>query len=113
VLTYLFDPMKGLDQLYSLEKQWGGTPQQRMARKYASYAEEYGLAIPEVPPDSESIARQVDAEARADAAKIEESSQGSQRTRPAAEDNAELPAPPLPAATPAASPYPTPTGAAR
>jgi penicillin-binding protein 2 len=81
VMTYLFDPQKGLDQLRSLEAQWGGTPRERMATKYAGYADEYGVDIPSIPPEPEAIARQVDAEARSVAAAIVNSEQGSQRTR--------------------------------
>jgi len=110
VMTYLFDPQKGLDQLYSLEKQWGGTPRERMARKFATYASEAGIAIPQAPPDPESIARQVDAEARAAATEIEDSAQGSQRTRQMSEGEAvpvtqasPAPAAPVVPAAPAAS----------
>ena len=85
VMTYLFDPQKGLEQLRSLEEQWGGTPRDRMAVKYAEYAEEAGIEIPALPPDPETIARQVDAEARSEAAAIVASEEGTQRTRPSTE----------------------------
>jgi penicillin-binding protein 2 len=65
VMTFLFDPQKGLDQLYSLEKEWGGTAQQRLARKYAVYAAQAGEAVEPVPRRDEDIFDQVDAEARA------------------------------------------------
>ncbi len=65
VMTFLFDPQKGLDQLYSLEKQWGGTAQERLAKKYAAYASQAGEAVEPVPRRDEDIFSQVDAEARA------------------------------------------------
>jgi penicillin-binding protein 2 len=65
VMTFMFDPQKGLDQLYSLEKQWGGTAQERLSRKYANYAAQAGEAVQPVPRRDEDIFDQVDAEARA------------------------------------------------
>ncbi|WP_128892545.1 penicillin-binding protein 2 [Erythrobacter sp. HKB08] len=68
VTTFLFDPQKGLEALYALEKQWGGTAQERLARKYAAYAAEAGEAVPPVPRREEDIFDRVDAEARMEAA---------------------------------------------
>ncbi len=65
VMTFMFDPQKGLDQLYSLEKQWGGTAQERLAMKYAAFAAQAGEAVDPVPRRDEDIFDQVDAEARA------------------------------------------------
>jgi penicillin-binding protein 2 len=65
VMTFLFDPQKGLDQLYSLEKQWGGTAQERLSRKYANYAAQAGETVQPAPRRDEDIFDQVDAEARA------------------------------------------------
>jgi len=65
LMTFMFDPQKGLDHLYSLEKQWGGTAQERLARKYANYAAEAGETIGPAPRRDEDIFDQVDAEARA------------------------------------------------
>lgn len=65
VMTFLFDPQKGLDQLYLLEKQWGGTAQQRLEKKYAAFAREAGEAVEPVPRREEEIFDKVDAEARA------------------------------------------------
>lgn len=64
VVTFLFDPTKGLEALHAMEKQWGGTAQQRLAADYARYATAAGINIPP-PPDPVTLARQVDAEARA------------------------------------------------
>ena len=30
VMTYLFDPKKGIEELHKLEEEWGGTAQQRL-----------------------------------------------------------------------------------
>ena len=69
VMTFLFDPQKGLDALYGLEKQWGGTAQQRLARKYVAFASEAGEAIPPAPTRETEIFDRVDAEARMEAEK--------------------------------------------
>ncbi|MEW4448052.1 penicillin-binding protein 2 [Qipengyuania sp. JC766] len=65
VMTFMFDPQKGLDALYALEKEWGGTAQERLAKKYAAYAAEAGETVPPAPQREEEIFDQVDAEARA------------------------------------------------
>lgn len=65
VMTFMFDPQKGLDQLYMLEKEWGGTAQERLAKKYAAFAREAGEAVEPVPRRDEEIFDKVDAEARA------------------------------------------------
>lgn len=64
VMTFLFDPQKGLDALHALERQWGGTAQERLAADYARYAAAAGIDLPR-PPDPITLARQVEAEARA------------------------------------------------
>ncbi|KLI63832.1 penicillin-binding protein 2 [Aurantiacibacter marinus] len=64
VMTFLFDPQKGLDALHSLEAQWGGTAQERLDRQYNAYATAAGVDLPPAPPPI-TLARQVDAEARA------------------------------------------------
>ena len=46
VMTFLFDPDKALEVLHDYEKQWGGTAQERLARKYAAYEAAYGGAAP-------------------------------------------------------------------
>lgn len=65
VMTFLYDPALGLEKLHQLEKEWGGTPQERMAAKYATYAEEFGVEIPKPPRTQTEITKAVDAEARA------------------------------------------------
>ncbi|PZU17721.1 MAG: penicillin-binding protein 2 [Citromicrobium sp.] len=66
VMTFLFDPQKGLDALAALERQWGGTAQQRLEARYAAYAAGAGESVKHSAPrrDAEVFAR-VDAEARA------------------------------------------------
>ena len=64
VMTFLFDPQKGLDALHALEAQWGGTAQQRLDAQYQSYATAAGVDLPPAPPPI-TLAQQVDAEARA------------------------------------------------
>jgi penicillin-binding protein 2 len=66
VMTFLFDPTKGLEALHALEKQWGGTAQQRLDGDYARFAAAAGVDVPPpAPADPAQIARLVDAEARA------------------------------------------------
>ncbi|AKH41629.1 penicillin-binding protein 2 [Altererythrobacter atlanticus] len=65
VMTFLFDPAKGLDALHKLEEQWGGTAQERLAAQYAQYATAAGVDLPPAPADPVAVAREVDAEARA------------------------------------------------
>jgi penicillin-binding protein 2 len=65
VMTFLFDPAKGLEALHAMEKQWGGTAQQRLAADYVRFATAAGLDLPPAPSDPATIARLVDAEARA------------------------------------------------
>jgi penicillin-binding protein 2 len=102
VMTYLFDPAKGLEALHAMEKQWGGTAQQRLAADYARYASAAGLDVPPAPSDPATIARLVDAEARAAAQPSAIASQAVS-PRPEAEPSG---APPLPV-----SPRPTPRAA--
>ncbi len=64
VMTFLFDPQRGLDALHALETQWGGTAQQRLDAQYAAYAAAAGVDLPPAPPPI-TLAEQVDAEARA------------------------------------------------
>ena len=64
VMTFMFDPQKGLDQLRSYESQWGGTAQERLQRKYAAYAAERGEFAEPPPRRDEDIFAQVEAEAR-------------------------------------------------
>lgn len=55
VMTYLYDPAKAMEVLKPMEAAWGGTPQQRLASKYAVYSARYGTSAPRVAesPDAE------------------------------------------------------------
>ena len=64
VMTFLFDPAKGMEALRPLEEQWGGTAQQRLDQKYRAYAQAAGEVVEPVPQQTEQIFDQVDAEAR-------------------------------------------------
>ena len=52
MLTFLFDPDTALKTLHALEEQWGGTPKERLDRKYAAYSAQYGGGTP-IPDDDE------------------------------------------------------------
>jgi penicillin-binding protein 2 len=102
VMTYLFDQQKAWDVLLPLEAAWGGTPQQRMAAEYQSYAAKYGPNVPRV-PDADAAVQQVEAaDARAGTAPAPIESTAAS---PAPEPTAEVPPTVAPAA-PAASPSP-------
>lgn len=64
VMTFLFDPAKGLEALSALEKQWGGTAQQRLDARYAAYAAARGATVSRPPRRDEEIFDRVEAEAR-------------------------------------------------
>jgi penicillin-binding protein 2 len=65
VMTYLFDQQKAWDVLLPMEKAWGGTPQQRMAAKYAAYAAAYGPHVPKVGDGDQAVAQAEAADAKA------------------------------------------------
>ncbi len=64
VMTFMFDPAKGMDALRPLEEQWGGSAQERLDAKYRAYAAAQGEAVPPAPSRDEDIFDQVEAEAR-------------------------------------------------
>lgn len=72
VMTFLFDPAKGMEKLRELEKQWGGTAQERLDMKYAAYAAERGQEVTPPPRRDEDIFDMVEAEARLAATQSEE-----------------------------------------
>ncbi len=71
VTTFLFDPAKGMEALTALEKQWGGTAQQRLDARYATYAAERGAEVRRPPRRDEEIFDRVEAEARVAATQTE------------------------------------------
>ena len=114
VMTFLFDPAKGMDALRPLEEQWGGTAQQRLDAKYRAYAMAQGESVPPAPSRDEDIFDQVEAEARVAARQpqriAEESSPSRVDTRSAEEvSRASASANPTAADAPAPAPAPTPT----
>jgi penicillin-binding protein 2 len=64
VMTFMFDPAKGLEALRALEEQWGGTAQERLDLRYAAYAAEQGATVVPPPRRDEEIFDRVEAEAR-------------------------------------------------
>ncbi|MEE1878502.1 penicillin-binding protein 2 [Altererythrobacter litoralis] len=88
VMTFLFDPQKGMEALHALEKQWGGNAQQRLSAKYAAYAQARGEAVSPPPRRDEEIFDQVEAEARAAAAQPEEIAEEAVTPRPEANPSA-------------------------
>ena len=100
VMTFMFDPQKGLDALTALEKEWGGTAQERLQRRYAEYARAAGEAVPASPPADREIQARVDAEARLEAQRSEAFARKNPRrvrrpeepAQPAPGDNQQAPA---------------------
>ena len=72
VMTFMFDPAKGLEALRALEEQWGGTAQQRLDARYAAYAAERGATVRPPPRRDEDIFDRVEAEARLAAEQTQE-----------------------------------------
>ena len=93
ILTFLFDRQKGMDILLALEKQWGGTPQQRLDARYRTYMAEYGVNVPAVSSEEEKE-------------KVQEADDTQDQPQPIVSD-AQSPAP-----EPAASPSATRSGTA-
>jgi penicillin-binding protein 2 len=115
VMTFMFDPAKGLEALKALEKQWGGTAQQRLDARYAAYAAARGATVRPPPRRDEDIFDRVEAEARVAATRTEalaadaivpRSDAGGQPADPLAPPGAPPPAaaPPAPVAAPTVSP---------
>ena len=88
VMTFLFDPVKGLEALHALERGWGGTAQQRLDSQYKAYAAAAGEILPPSPPDPLELARLVDAEARAAAVEPVVADTGAVSPRPEANPGA-------------------------
>ena len=71
VMTYLFDPGTALDNLHALEKQWGGTAQERLTQKYAAFVAAEGGAVSPQPLDDPGTIARVNAERRMPKAQTE------------------------------------------
>ncbi|MBI1401600.1 MAG: penicillin-binding protein 2 [Porphyrobacter sp.] len=115
VMTFLFDPAKGMDALTALEKQWGGTAQQRLDARYAAYAAARGAEVRRAPRRDEEIFDRVEAEARVAAQQSQAIAEEVIAPRPEANPSGTPPvAPagqPAPAAPASAAPSPAPAGA--
>lgn len=48
VMTYLWDPRLALEKLHAMEKDWGGTPRERLDARYQTYVSKYGVSAPRV-----------------------------------------------------------------
>lgn len=64
VMTFLFDPQRAVDRLHALEKEWGGTAEQRLQAKYIRYAQAAGVAVEPAALPPTDLGDQVEAEAR-------------------------------------------------
>ncbi|MFN4019104.1 MAG: penicillin-binding protein 2 [Erythrobacter sp.] len=123
VMTFLFDPAKGMDVLRALEAGWGGTAQQRLEARYAAYAAARGESVSRPPRREEDIFDRVEAEARVAARQSQaianeviaprpeanpsaapNADPGGTGSAPAAAPGPAEPAPAPPATVPAASP---------
>lgn len=106
VMTFLFDPAKAMDALRGFEAGWGGTAQQRLAAKYATYAAAAGIEAAPLPRSEADIFARVDAEARLQANRTEQ--QGARTFEPRPEAN-----PVSTGSIPGAQPGPTSSEGAR
>jgi penicillin-binding protein 2 len=104
VMTFLFDRQKAWDVLLEMEKGWGGTPQQRMAARYATYETQFGTNAPKVNADDSAAAA---AQSGADRPAGQPLPIESDAASPAPEPPAETPLPPVP---PSPKPAAKPTG---
>ena len=103
VMTFIFDPAKGMEALRTLEEQWGGTAKQRLDRKYAAYAAAAGEQIPPLPEREEDIFDQVEAEARVEADRVQAGNTRQEGSRNETGAGVSRQPSPAPAASPAQS----------
>jgi penicillin-binding protein 2 len=108
VMTFMFDPAKGLEALSALEAGWGGTAQQRLERRYAAYAAERGATVSRPPRRDEEIFDRVEAEARRAATQTDAIANEAIAPRPEANPSATPPG----GGTTAPQSQPVPSGAA-
>lgn len=104
IMTFLFDPGKAWDTLLAMEKEWGGTPMQRMEARFRAYSAKNGVTAPKV-GDEEAVQEAV---VRADntEAPVENSGNGeASREEPVTTPS------PAPRASASPAPSPSPTGA--
>ncbi len=114
VTTFLFNPQIALEKLYEMEKQWGGTPQQRMAARYASYTKIYGSGAPKAPNEEAAAQRAEErdrAAAQPSAIASEAISPGAEPSDTASAASRQTPAAPADTAAPASAATPPASGA--
>jgi len=105
VMTFMFDPAKGMEALTALEAGWGGNAMERMAKKYAAAEQLYGTSAPK-PADDAAVERAVEAIERPAPAPVAPQTAAAS---PAPEPVATSPAPlPQSLTLPASSPTPAP-----
>lgn len=85
-LTYLFDPKKATDKLVELEKGWGGTPAERMAKQMAAFRLAKAIENGEASAPADNATNAADNAAAAPAAPAERDPD-SDDTRPAPGSN--------------------------
>lgn len=105
VMTFVFDPAKGIEALRRLESGWGGTAQRRLEKRYAAYAAERGATVAPPPERDEDIFDRVEAEARLEAEQTQEIGETFVKPRG---DQAASGSPPPDALTPASPASPAP-----
>lgn len=108
VMTFMFDPAKGVEALRALERQWGGTAQERLERRYAAYAAERGTTVTPPPQRDEDIFDKVEAEARLEAEQTQEIGEAFVVPREDQTASGATPPPDAIVTTPEQSPSPSP-----
>lgn len=100
VMTFLFDPKSAMATLETLEKGWGGKPEDRMAAKYRVYAAQYGTTAPKVVGEDTAAVAAVaaTAEAENEATAARGTAEQPPREAPATQPPTAQPAPSSPAA---------------
>lgn len=103
VMTFLYDPVKALEVLHGMETGWGGTPQERMAARYRSFAAQYGATAPKPADEAEIQRRSQGPDPAEQAPRTAVTEAAEPKPEP---DSTPAPPPPMP------NPAPAPSGAA-
>lgn len=99
IMTYLWDKQKAMDALLELEKQWGGTPKERLDARYRAYSAQYGVNAPAVSAEQESATVQAAENTQNQPQPIVNDAQSPAPEPITGVNNAPAPASPVPAAT--------------
>ncbi|HEX7874412.1 MAG TPA: penicillin-binding protein 2 [Sphingobium sp.] len=99
IMSYLFDKEGAMKRLEELEKQWGGTPQERLAKQLTAYRIEKGLPAAPMPDTASNAASNAAGAANAATPDEDEEAERPAPT-PAGTSPTGASAPTLPAATP-------------